>query len=209
MGITRFIASQLRQPHGWFGSVLMGRLLDLGNRKIMDCTLALLEVEPQHQVLEIGFGGGYALARVSKMSRCTVTGVDVSVEMVRHAERRFAREISAGRVHVQLGDISHLQFADETFDRVFTINTIYFWSDALQGLNEIRRVLKQGGRAAISTRSKERMEKRALTRHECFVRLLSPEDLARLMRTAGFGDIRVHHRDQHKLVDQVIVLGNR
>ena len=175
MGIQRFMASQLRQPSGWFGAFVMSRLLNIGNRQIIDRMLTLLDARAEHSILEIGFGGGSALSRLAKeASGGVITGVDVSPEMIRHAERRFRREIQRGRLRVQLGDATHLPFASDSFDRVFTINTIYFWSDALQGLGEIYRVLKQDGLAAIAVRSKEKMEKHAVTKYD--FRLFSNAD---------------------------------
>lgn len=52
----------------------------------------------------------------------------------------MASQFRKPSIQVQLGDVSHLPFPETTFDRVFTINTIYFWPDALQGLTEIHRV---------------------------------------------------------------------
>jgi SAM-dependent methyltransferase len=208
MLFQRHIASQLRQPSGWFGSIVVSRLMNRVNRKIIDSTIALLELRPQHRVLEIGFGGGSALVRlVRTLSGGQVSGIDPSSDLVRQAERRFRREIAQGRVQIQLGNVSGLPFPDAIFDRVFTINTIYFWSDALQGLVEIRRVLKDSGRAAISIRSREHMEKVALTNYD--FRLFSPEEVADLMRQAGFRDVRIDHRDRGKLYDQAIIFGTR
>jgi ubiquinone/menaquinone biosynthesis C-methylase UbiE len=178
------------------------------NRKIIDSTIALLELSPQHHVLDIGFGGGGSLSTLANtVSDGLVAGIDVSPEMVREADRRFRRPIAEGHMRVQLGDVSHLPFPDATFDRVFTINTIYFWPDALQGLSEIHRVLRDGGRAAVSIRSGEKMGKYAVTKYD--FRLFSPDDVANLMRQAGFHDIRVDHSDRDHWYDQVIVLGTR
>ena len=68
-----------------------------------------------------------------RLTAGVVTGLDFSPEMVREAERRFPHEIVTGRLRVQLGDIASLPFAPARFDRVFTINTIYFWPDTVQG----------------------------------------------------------------------------
>jgi len=208
MGIRRFMASQLRQPSGWFGASVMSRLLNRVNRQIVDRTLTLLDARAEHNILEIGFGGGSALSRLAKQANSgVITGVDVSPEMIRHAERRFRHQIQSGRLRVQLGDATHLPFASDSFDRVFTINTIYFWPDVLQGLGEIYRVLKQDGLAAIAVRSKEKMEKHAVTKYD--FRLFSADDVAGLMRQAGFREIRIDHRDKDKWYDQVIVVGSR
>src|SRR5260221_413651 len=116
--------------------------MNFANRRIVDTTPPLLDPQPQHQVLEVGFGGGYGLARLTELlTDGMVSGVDFAPDMVRQAERRFHKQIAQGRLQVQLGDVSRLPFPAETFDRVLTINTIYFWPDALQGLSEILRVL--------------------------------------------------------------------
>ena len=186
----------------------MSHLLNRGNAQIIDRTLALLDARAEHNILEIGFGGGSALCRLAKQaSSGVISGVDISPEMIRRAERRFRHEIETGRLRVQLGDVTHLPFADAAFARVFTINTIYFWPDALQGLGEIYRVLKPNGLAAISIRSQEKMQEHAVTKYD--FRLFSADDVVRLMRQAGFREIRVDHRDQHKWYDQVIVVGSR
>jgi ubiquinone/menaquinone biosynthesis C-methylase UbiE len=212
MGIQRFMAAQLRQPSGWFGTFVMSRMLNRVNRQIIDRTLTLLDARAEHSILEIGFGGGSALSRLAKAASSgvitgVITGVDVSPEMILHAERRFRREIQRGHLRVQLGDATHLPFASDSFDRVFTINTIYFWPDVLQGLGEIYRVLRQDGLAAIAVRSKEKMEKHAVTKYD--FRLFSADDVAGLMRQTGFREIRIDHRDKDKWYDQVIVVGSR
>ena len=202
------MAGHFRKPHGWLGSLVFGRFMNRINRKITDETITLLEIKPQHQVLEIGFGGGVGLARVAQaVSRGKVSGIDFSPEMVSQAERRLRRQIAEGRMQVQFGDVSAIPFPDATFDRVLTINTIYFWPDALQGMEEIRRVLKDGGRGAVSIRSGEKMANYPVTKYD--FRLFSSEDVASLMERVGLRDIRVDHRDRDKWYDQVVVIGTR
>jgi len=206
VNVKRFMASQLRKPTGWFGSLVVSRMMNRGNRKIIESTLALLELRPQDHVLEIGFGGGSALLGLSRRLRNgVVSGIDISPDLVRQAERRFRREIAEGRLSVQLGNISHLPFPAAAFDRAFTVNTVYFWPDALQGLSEIRRVLKDGGLAAVSLRSKEKMQRYTMTKYD--FQLFSKDEVADLMRQAGFRNISVDHRDEDNWYDQVIVVG--
>ncbi len=208
MRLQRFMAAQFRKPNGWFGSLIFGRFMNRVNRRIIDSTLDLLELKPQHHVLEIGFGGGTSLSRLAEtLTSGVATGVDFSPEMVRQAERRFRRQIAEGRIRVQVGIVSQLPFPDASFDRVFTVNTIYFWPDAPQGLGEIYRVLKSEGLAAISIRSREKMETYAVTKYD--FTLFSPDDVANLMQQAGFHNIRVDHRDRDKLYDQAIIFGIR
>jgi ubiquinone/menaquinone biosynthesis C-methylase UbiE len=206
--MKKFLASQFRQPTGRFGSIVMGPFMNRINRHIIDGTLELLDLSPQQHVLEIGFGGGIALSLLSKpLSQGMIAGADISADLLRQAERRFRREIAAGLIQLRLGDACQLLFPAATFDRVFTINTIYFWPDTAKGFDEIRRVLKDGGLAAISLRSKEKMQTHAITEHG--FRLFSPHEVADRMRQAGFRDVRVDHRDQDRWYDQVIVVGTR
>ena len=108
-------------------------------------------------------------------------------------------------MQVQLGNVCKLPFPDGVFDRVSTVNTLYFWTDPSQGIKEIRRVLKNDGMAAVGIRSKEKMETYAVTKHN--FGLFSPEDVVDLMRQAGFREVQVEHRDRDKTYDQAIIVG--
>lgn len=113
MVLKRFMASQLRKPSGWFGTLVMGRLMNRVNRKHIEATLGLLALYPDHQVLEIGFGGGAALSHLADtLSIGTITGVDTSTDLVRQAERQFRRRIEEGRVRVQSANVVQLPFPD-------------------------------------------------------------------------------------------------
>ncbi len=186
----------------------MSPLLNRANRTLVEKTLTVLGIEPDHMVLEIGFGGGLAIAQASKrMTTGVICGVDFSADMVRQSRRRFRREISQGRVRVQIGDVSQLEFPAASFDRAFTINTIYFWPDVMRGFSEISRVLKDGGRIAVSLRPKNKMQKFAVTQHN--FQLYHPTDVAALMTRAGFRDVRVHHEPSDKFYDDVVVEGTK
>jgi ubiquinone/menaquinone biosynthesis C-methylase UbiE len=208
MPLKQFIASQLRRPHGWFGSHIVARTLNSANKKIIDTTLDLLKIAPQHHILEIGFGGGYSIQRLLHSYRANaITGIDVSPEMVHKAQSDFSREIKQGRLRVQTGDVAHMPFAASVFDRAFTINTIYFWSDPAKALSEIRRVLKEGAVLAIAIRSRDKMKKRDFTKYD--FQLYAPQDVLRIVEHAGFRNTHVDYRDSNKAVDQAIILGTR
>lgn len=114
-------------------------------------TISLLDLKPEDNVLELGFGAGKAVELVAdKTIKGYVAGVDISQTMVRSASRRNARGIRAGRVSLLEGDLTNLPFEDSKFDKVFTIQTIYFWPDLPGALAEICRVLKPGGTLVIT-----------------------------------------------------------
>jgi ubiquinone/menaquinone biosynthesis C-methylase UbiE len=171
-------------------------------------TLKALEIEPEHNVLEIGFGGGLGIeALTNRLSTGVITGVDFSADMVNKAQSRFRTEIAQDRVVIRQGDISQLPFADRSFDRVFTVDTIYFWPDTCHGMAEIYRVLKAGGVAGIGLRSKGKMRTHAVTKYN--FNLYDEDEVVELMKQARFLNIRAEHRDLEHSYDEVIVLGSR
>ncbi len=52
------LARQLAGPSGWFGRTVMTRVLNRGNRRLIESTLAQLDLEPESALLDVGFGGG-------------------------------------------------------------------------------------------------------------------------------------------------------
>jgi SAM-dependent methyltransferase len=208
MGFFRFMAAQFRKPNGWFGTRILAPVMNHGNRKLIESALTMLDIKPQHQVLEIGFGGGSALGYACKRLRGgIVTGIDFSQDMVDRAQDRFRREIAESRMAVQFGDISKLPFPDASFDCVFTINTIYFWPDTMKGMEEIRRVLKPDGRVAVGYRSKEVLGRLPIAQYG--FQLFDPEEVADLMRQAGFSGIQMNRGVVSKMYDNVVTVGTR
>jgi len=200
-----FIARQLRQPSGAFGRIAMPLFFRRANARLYRYALDELAVGEDDRVLEIGFGSGESIERLAAMApRGKVTGIDISDDMVNRAERRLAGLIAAGRVAVGLGDVARMRFDDGAFDRVLTANTIYFWPDPAAGMAEVRRVTAPGGRAVIAFRSKAKMQATQLPGF----RLFDPEEVAELMRSSGFGNVRILARDADLPLDNVLAIGD-
>jgi ubiquinone/menaquinone biosynthesis C-methylase UbiE len=195
-------------PSGWFGATIVSKIMNRVNKAIINSTIEVLQIEPGLQILEIGFGGGTALSQIAaRLQTGAVCGVDISPDLVHKAERKFRKEIAEGRVRILSGDVSQLPFSNHAFDRVFTINTIYFWPDPRQGMSEILRVLRNEGRAIVSLRSKETMQNYAVTKYD--FQLYLPEDAAALMRRAGFRNVHVDLRREGTLTNEILVLGTK
>ena len=54
-----------------------------------------------------------------------------------------------------------MPYADGTFDKVCTVNTLYFWPSPLENVREMRRVMKPGGRLVVAFRSRESLQRAA------------------------------------------------
>jgi len=207
MGLTEFLAAQLRKPSGWVGRLVMGRFFNKFNVRINQLTIESLDIQATDHVLDIGFGGGFTISRMAALASAgKVCGVDMSETMVRQAQARFSRLIAEGHVDVRLGDLARLSYADGTFDKVCTVNTVYFWPDPLRNLTEIRRVIKRGGRLVVSFRSREKME--AMTTLLPGFRLYAPHEVQELLEQAGFTQVRIERHDEDKRLDAVLAIGS-
>jgi len=93
-----------------------------------DRTLALLELQGDDDVFEIGFGHGATLYRAAQMVRTGhLAGADFSEVMVNIATRRNYRSIAEGRMDLKLADTAKLPFRDDSFDKAYCVHTVYFW----------------------------------------------------------------------------------
>jgi ubiquinone/menaquinone biosynthesis C-methylase UbiE len=164
-------------------------ILNRTNRRINERVVQRLDIHAGDRVLDVGFGGGEGLSCVLERSIDLAAGIEISAPMLRQGRRRFRREIDAGIVELTRGDVTAVPFDDRTFDRVFSVNTIYFWPDRAAGVREILRVLKPGGRLILGTEPIEAMKRRGFTRHG--FTLFSEAHLERLLSEAGVVQISV------------------
>jgi ubiquinone/menaquinone biosynthesis C-methylase UbiE len=142
--------SQFAHPKGLPGR-FVGMILALKNRERNAWAISLLDIQPGDQVLEIGFGPGQAIQEVAKLTpNGFVAGIDLSDTMVVQASKRNADAIRSGHVLLQQGAEAPLPFEANKFNKVFAVNSMQFWSDPMAGLQEVRRVLRSGGRLVIT-----------------------------------------------------------
>lgn len=98
------------------------------------------------RVLEIGCGLGTDGAQFARAG-ALYTGVDLTQAAVELAERRFALEGLPGTFRT--ADAEHLDFADESFDIVYSHGVLHHTPDTAQAIREAHRVLVPGGRAVV------------------------------------------------------------
>ena len=138
-------AKQLARPKGFFGR-LVAKKLNKGNRAEYDFIVQELSTYTGMSILEIGFANGVLLNRLANMFDNLYFGIDISRDMVKAAEHINRDFISAGNMKLFEADVEEMPFGDETFDIIYTANTVYFWRDVEKAIGEIKRVLKPGGK---------------------------------------------------------------
>jgi demethylmenaquinone methyltransferase/2-methoxy-6-polyprenyl-1,4-benzoquinol methylase len=128
----------------------IGRIYE---RKFVELALETLSIQEGETVLEIGFGSGYCLERIAKYVGKTgkAYGLDISPGMVQVTGRRLEKARLMDRVELYCGDAASLPYKDSTFSAVF----MSFMLELLDTpeisivLNEVKRVLKTGGRLGV------------------------------------------------------------
>jgi ubiquinone/menaquinone biosynthesis C-methylase UbiE len=104
-------------------------------------------------VLEVAPGPGYFAIELARPGRFHVTALDISHTFVEIA-RENARQAGVN-VDFQQGDASHMPFADESFDLIICQAAFKNFSRPLEAINEMYRVLRNGGTAIIQDMWKE------------------------------------------------------
>ena len=84
-----------------------------------------------------------------KCTNCQVVGLDLSEEMVRYATRKVEQKSLAERISLVVGDAEQLPFEEGEFDAVTASFGVRNFGDLPQGLSEMCRVLKAGGKCYI------------------------------------------------------------
>jgi SAM-dependent methyltransferase len=147
--------SQFARPTGTTGR-LVGRLMAIQNAKMNEFAVDTLEVQPDDQALEIGFGHGRAIRMLADRARVGfVAGVDLSDVMVRQAAKFNFDHIVNGRVEVCQGSVADLPYEYGRFTKVMAVNNYQFWPAPEHNLVEIRRVLREGGLLVLCLRVKQ------------------------------------------------------
>lgn len=150
--IARAINRQAASPSGWFGR-LLGLIWPREHGRLNTEVLDALDLRAGHQVLEVGSGTGHALREAARRAAPGhVVGVDVSELMADLARRLNHAAALRGEVEVRAGDIEALDLDGATFDRIFSVNCIYFWRDAEGVLAKLASALSPGGKLVLAFR---------------------------------------------------------
>jgi SAM-dependent methyltransferase len=182
------IAEQLRRPTGQDGIITAERMSVNNGGMIKKC-IDHLNIKDQGKILEIGPGGGLHVPYLfEKANQITYTGADISDTMVTLAKEQNATFVANGVasfVQVELKNgCAVLPFTDNSFDGIFTVNTLYFWDDARAQAREICRILKPEGTFALCFATEAFMS--ALPFTQFGFNLYTVEKAKALLESAGF-----------------------
>jgi arsenite methyltransferase len=168
---------------------------------------AIASLKPGEVVLDLGSGGGFDVFIAGPMVGPTgrAIGVDMTPEMLTKARRNIApyrQRTGLDNIEFRLGEIEHLPVADASVDAVISNCVINLSPDKPQVWREMARVLKPGGRIAVSDLAllqplpdaiREMVE--ALV--GCIAGAVLVSDTERMVRDAGLTDIKLVSKPEY------------
>lgn len=165
---------------------------------------AIASLKNGETVLDLGSGGGFDcfLAAKAVGDEGHVIGIDMTAEMVAKA-RQNTEKGGFKNVEFRLGEIEYLPVADDTVDVIISNCVINLSPEKEKVFKDAFRVLKKGGRLAISdvvaTAELPEKIKNDLSLHCSCVSGASPiGDLKTILEKVGFKEIRIQPKDESK-----------
>src|SRR5919199_5019640 len=166
--------------------------------------VAIASLRPGDVVLDLGSGAGFDCFLAAQAVGATgkVIGVDMTPAMLAKA-RDNARTGHFTNVEFRLGEIEHLPVADQSVDVIISNCVINLSPEKAQVFREAYRVLKPGGRLAISdvvatAPFPDAMRENLALRAGCVAGASLLDDLAGMLHDTGFVDIRIQPKDESK-----------
>jgi len=189
---------QCAKPEGFLGRVML-RFMNFGHAPLNNWGLGLIDIHDDWTILDIGCGGGATIKRLIKNNDGTtpvnpkkrVYGIDISKDCVEKT-RKMNKEWIDKQVFVEQGSVEKLPYADNMFDLVTAVETVYFWPGLVECMKEVNRVMKPGAQFAVMVDVNEKDSKWGDIIDGMTV--YSPEELKDMMEKAGFTDVSTHRK---------------
>jgi len=201
------VARQLARPSGWFGRTVMTRVLNHGNRELIEATLDGVALAPESRLLDVGFGGGLLLELARRRGVRRLAGIDPSDAAVARL-RGGPSWLGGAELRLEVGVVEALPFEDASFDVVASTNTVYFWPELARAFAELHRVLRPGGLLTMGFSGAAKLRRfGGITRHG--FRFHENGELVEAASSAGFTDVRLVELHRRVTTGDFVLRGSR
>lgn len=169
--------------------------------------LTLASIKEGDVALDLGSGAGFdcflAASKVGPKGR--VIGVDMTPEMIEKAKAN-SKKINSKNVEFRLGEIENLPIEDDSVDVVISNCVINLSSDKTRVFKEVHRVLKQGGRIAISdialTKELPMKIRESIEAYVgCVGGAILIDDYKKIVESSGFKDVKLTVKNSSSCID--------
>jgi len=193
--LQTFFDVTARKPSGWLGRLMYRK--PVGHYGFFRVAIEKLQLKPEDIFLEVGCGGGVLLDMVLQTAQ-RACGIDHSPDMVELARQKNAQALSEERAEILQGVVEALPWDENHFTCAAGVEMLYFIEGPVQALGELYRVLKPGGRLVFVTgaQPKSALSKFIFAPWLRYLRFHSIDELASMLREAGFGTVQVQRMDR-------------
>lgn len=198
--INTLVSTRLGYSEGDLGSVPQGADMGLGCGN----PRAIASIKPGETILDLGSGGGFDcfLAAAETGESGHVIGIDMTPTMISKA-RNNAVNGKYNHVEFRLGEIEHMPVANDIVDVIISNCVINLSPDKQQVFSEAFRVLKPGGRLAISdvvasTELPDDIRNDLALYSGCMAGALQISELQNILENNGFEQISIAPKDESK-----------
>jgi len=178
------IASQLKNPSGEKG-IEMAHMMNETNINMTKHSIQNLNISAANKILELGHGNaGHVEFLFEQAKKLKYYGLEMSELMFQEARQINRNFVSQKQAFFLLYNGNEIPFEGESFDKIFTVNTIYFWQKPEELLSEIYRVLKPNGNFCLTFAEESFMKTLPFTQFE--FELYSTEKAQKLIEKTAF-----------------------
>ena len=186
------------KPKGLEGSKMLQRMNE-SHYEVTGWALSHWSINGEDNILDIGCGGGMTLFRMAKeIDNGHLTGLDYSKVSVEESTKLNEGNIKNGKMNIIEGNVESLPFNDNSFDKIITVESFYFWPNHVENLKEVHRVLNNDGTFMLvaDIYNKEGLSQEILDNIKLF-KLFNPtkEEFFELFQNAGFKDVKIYTTD--------------
>jgi ubiquinone/menaquinone biosynthesis C-methylase UbiE len=181
---------KLQQEFNQWAAAGRGDEMESHHSDITEQTLALMGLQPADRVLDLGCGTGWASRRMARaVTSGEVVGLDVADEMLRRAEQASA---FFKNVRYVWGSAESIPAAGDSFSKVLSVESFYYYADQGKALDELRRVMAPEGRLfiLINLYKDNAYSLRWVSELKVPVKALSEAEYVALLEDHGFRQVR-------------------
>jgi demethylmenaquinone methyltransferase / 2-methoxy-6-polyprenyl-1,4-benzoquinol methylase len=150
---VRSLFDSIAHRYDLLNHLLSGGIDFYWRRKAID---HLVELQPK-RILDVATGtADFAIAAL-RLKPHEVVGVDIAEEMLAHGRRKLKKRELDSVISLQSGEAEHLQFGSGTFDAAIVAFGARNFEHLENGLSEMQRILRDGGKIVVLEFSRPRM----------------------------------------------------
>ena len=181
---------KLQQEFNQWAAAGRGDEMEDHHSDITEQTLALMDLQPADRVLDLGCGTGWASRRMARVATAgEIVGLDVADEMLRRAEQAST---DFKNIRYVWGSAESIPAKDNTFSKVLSVESFYYYADQGKALDELRRVMAPGGRLfiLINLYKDNHYSLRWVSELKVAVQALSEAEYVALLKKHGFTGVQ-------------------